>query len=151
MICLHLKIPENTMRLILGQILVLHMPMVSMAKIQSFAQFPVDHLSHPVVSSFVLLLWLFDVFAYNVINHSIIIIILLFESFSHQRLLMVFHWSLSDKKSSQVTRTLLSILADLNNAVVISKSSSPCTNPLVTVPSTLITIGVIVIFMFHSF
>ena len=33
-------------------------------------------------------------------------------------LLMVFHWSLSDSKSPQVFRTLLCILADLNNAVV---------------------------------
>ena len=48
---------------------------------------------------------------------------------------MVFFWSLSDCKSPQVSRTLLSILADLNNAVVwllstfplISKSSSPFT------------------------
>ena len=31
---------------------------------------------------------------------------------------MVFHWSLSDSKSPQVSRTLLSILAVLNNAVV---------------------------------
>ena len=31
---------------------------------------------------------------------------------------MVFHWSLSDSKFPQVSRTLLSILADLNNAVV---------------------------------
>ena len=30
---------------------------------------------------------------------------------------MVFHWGLSDFKSLQVFRTLLSILADLNNAV----------------------------------
>ena len=44
-------------------------------------------------------------------------------------------------ESLQVSGTLLSILADLNNALVwmvstrrlISKSSSPCTNPLVTV------------------
>ena len=51
---------------------------------------------------------------------------------------MIFNWSLSDKKFSQVSRTLLSILVDLNNGVVwmvftrplISKSSSPCTNPL---------------------
>ena len=71
----------------------------------------------------------------------IIIIILLFESFSHRRKLMVFFWSLSGSKSIQVSRTFLNILADLNNAVVwtvstrpvISKSSSPCTNPLVTV------------------
>ena len=54
-----------------------------------------------------------------------------------------FHWSVSDKKSPQVSRTLLSILSDLYNAVIwkvsprplISKSSSSCSNRLVTVPS----------------
>ena len=59
----------------------------------------------------------------------------------------------------QVSRTLLSILADLNNAVVwmvsthplTSMPSSPCTNPLVTAPSSPITIGISVTFMFHSF
>ena len=72
---------------------------------------------------------------------------------------MVFHWSLSDSKSPQVSRTLLSILAVLNNAVVwmvstrppTSKSSSPLSNPLVTVPNAPITIGIIVTRMFHSF
>ena len=72
---------------------------------------------------------------------------------------MVFHWSMSDSKSPQVSRTLLSILAVLNNAVVwmvstrppASKSSSPFNNPLVTIPKTPITIGTIVHFMFHSF
>ena len=72
---------------------------------------------------------------------------------------MVFHWSWSDNKSTQVTTTLLSILADLNNSVVlmvsthpvISKSYSPCTNPLVTVPSAPITIGMIITFIFHIF
>ena len=72
---------------------------------------------------------------------------------------MVFHWSLSDSKSPQVSRTLLSILAVLNNAVVwmvstrppTSKPSSPFSNPLVTVPNAPITIGIIVTFMFHSF
>ena len=71
---------------------------------------------------------------------------------------MVSHWSLIDSKSPQVSRTLLSILADLNNAVVwmvftpllISKSSSPCTNPLVTVPRVQITIGITVTFSFFS-
>ena len=48
---------------------------------------------------------------------SITIIIIL--SFSRQRLQMIFHWSLSDSQSPQVSRTLLSILADLDNAVVI--------------------------------
>ena len=49
--------------------------------------------------------------------------------------LRVFHWSLSDSKSPQVSKTLLSILADLNNIIIwmvsshllISKSSNPCT------------------------
>ena len=61
---------------------------------------------------------------------------------------MVFHWSLSDSKSPQVSRTLRSILADLNNAVVwivytrppTPKSSSSFSNPLVTVPNAPITI-----------
>ena len=56
---------------------------------------------------------------------------------------MVFHWSVSDSKS-QISETLLSILADLNNAVVwlvssrppISASFSPYTNPMRTVLST---------------
>ena len=126
---------------------------------------------------------------------------------------MVSHWNLSDWKSSQVSRTLASILADLNNAVVYSgcyehyyyyllikfihisvswwsftgdwmtasqsqasrtllsilavfnnavvwmvftrpptsKSSRPFNNPLVTVPKAPITIGIIGTFMFHSF
>ena len=82
-----------------------------------------------------------------------------FESFSHQHQLMIFHGSLSDGKSPQVSRTLLSIQADLNNAgvwivcnrVLISNYSSPFTNPSVTVPSAPITMGITVIFMFHRF
>ena len=72
---------------------------------------------------------------------------------------MVFHWILRDSKSPQVSRTLLSILAVFNNAVVwmistrlpTSKSSRPFNKPLVTVPKAPITIGIIVTFMFHSF
>ena len=69
------------------------------------------------------------------------------------------HWSLSDSKSPQIFRILLSILAVLNNVVVwmvstrppTSKSSSPFCNHLVTVPNAPITIGIIVTCMFHSF
>ena len=93
---------------------------------------------------------------------------------------MLSHLSLSDSESPQVSRTPLSILADLNqehqlqlaypslscstvffnsNAIIwmvstrplISKSSSPYINPLVTVPKAPITIGITVTFMFHSF
>ena len=81
------------------------------------------------------------------------------ESFSHQRKPKVFHWSLRDNKSSQVSRTLLSILSDLNNVIVwiiptrplISKSSSPFNKSLLTVPRALIKIGITVTFMFYSF
>ena len=72
---------------------------------------------------------------------------------------MVFLWSFSESTSPQVFRNLLSILAVLDNAVVwmvstcplTYKSSSPFNNHLVTVPKAPITIGIIVIFMFHSF
>ena len=72
---------------------------------------------------------------------------------------MVFHWSLSDSKSPQVSKTRLRILAVLSIAVVLivstrpptSRSSRPFNNPLVIVPNAPITIGTIVTFMFHSF
>ena len=65
---------------------------------------------------------------------------------------MVFLRILSDNKSPQVSGTLLSILAVLNNAVVwivstrlpTSLSSSPFNNPLVTAPKAPIRIGIIV-------
>ena len=46
----------------------------------------------------------------------IIIIIWILESFSHRLTLVVFHKSLSDSKSLEVSKTLLSILTDLNIA-----------------------------------
>ena len=72
---------------------------------------------------------------------------------------MVFHWSLSDSKSPQVFRTFLSILVVLNNVVVwmvstrvlISKSSSPFNNPLVTVPITIGIIIIIIIIIYNFF
>ena len=68
---------------------------------------------------------------------------------------MGFHWRLSDSKSPQVSRTLLSILAVFTNAVVwmvstrppSSKSSRPFKDPLVTVPKAPMTIGIIVTFL----
>ena len=71
---------------------------------------------------------------------------------------MVFQWILSDK-SPHVSRTLLSALADLSNAVVwmvlafppIFDTSCPLTMPLGTIPTTSIIIGMTVTFMFHNF
>ena len=72
---------------------------------------------------------------------------------------MDFHWSLSDSKYPQVSRTLLIILAVFSISVVwivsthppASKSSRHFNNPLVTVPKAPITIGTIVTFIFQSF
>ena len=84
---------------------------------------------------------------------------LLLEGFSHQFQLMVFRCSLSNRRSPQVSRTLLRILAVLHNVVVwmvftyplISMSSSSFKRFLVTVPKAPITIGIFVTFMFHYF
>ena len=68
---------------------------------------------------------------------------------------MVLHWILSDNKSPQLSRTLLSILAEIwmvSTCPLISKSSIPFTNPLGgIVPIVPIPISIIVTFIFHSF
>ena len=72
---------------------------------------------------------------------------------------MVFHRSLGDTQSPQVSRTLLSILAYLNNVVVwivstctlISKSSNPITKPLGSVLSASTIIVIIVTLLFYRF
>ena len=73
--------------------------------------------------------------------------------------LMISHWSLSDRRSSQVSCTLLSILADLNNTAVwivstrppISNSSSLLFNLWRIVPSAPIIGGITVTFLSVSF
>ena len=78
--------------------------------------------------------------------------------FLHQRSLMVFHWILSESKSLQVPRTLLSILAVLNKTVLsmvfghpqIYNFTRPLSKPSDTVTCTRIIIGIIVTLMFHS-
>ena len=72
---------------------------------------------------------------------------------------MVSHWSLSDSKSLQVSRSLFRILSNLKYGAIwvvatyplISKSSRLFINPLGVVSSTPITIGITVNFMFYSF
>ena len=71
----------------------------------------------------------------------------------------IFHQSLSDSQSPQVSRNFINILADLNNVVVwmvptrppTSNYPNPFIDPLVTVHRASITIGINVTFMFHSF
>ena len=73
--------------------------------------------------------------------------------------MIVFHWSLGDSMSPQVPRTLLSMLADLYNAVfwmlstrpLMSKCFSLFTNPLGIVLCAPITICITVTYMFDSF
>ena len=71
---------------------------------------------------------------------------------------MVFHWSLSDSKSRQVSKTLLCILADLNDALVLMvtirtpiSNSSSLSEPLETSLWAPITIGVAVSLMCNCF
>ena len=56
-ICLYLKISDKFVRfLFLDGFCFVHIPFGSMVKFQFLAQFPMDHLSHPVVSSLILFL-----------------------------------------------------------------------------------------------
>ena len=80
-------------------------------------------------------------------------------SFSHNSLLVVFHWSFSDINFPQVSRTHLSILADLSNTVVlkfsilllISSSSSPFSKLPRIVLIAPTTIGITLTLIFHGF
>ena len=88
----------------------------------------------------------------------LLLLLLLLLSFSLWRSLKVFHWSPSDSKSSQVFRTLLTILGNLTNAVALMVSirflifnfSRFLTKPLGTVLSSPIAFGITVTLMLHS-
>ena len=77
----------------------------------------------------------------------------------HQNWLVVFHWRLSDSKSSQVSKILLRIQVVLNNAIVwmvsilpsISNCSSLLSRLLETVSSALTPIGITIARTFYSF
>ena len=96
----------------------------------------------------------------SVVHIPLLLSLLLFLAiFSHLCQLMVFYWKLSDSKSTQISRTLFSILADLNNATVwmvsilplITNSSSLFSKSLGTVPSVPAINVSIVTLNFHSF
>ena len=95
-----------------------------------------------LLSYYYFYLYFFLVIITNIIVFEISLLLFAsWESFSHQ--LTLTHRCLSYCKSPQVTRTLLSILADLNNSVVwlvsgyplISRYSSSFINLLEIVPS----------------
>ena len=85
---------------------------------------------------------------------SLFVLVYFLESFSH---VLADGLPLeANSRSPQISRTILSILADLNNAVVWILSTRPIifksfNNPFVTVPKVPITVGIIVTFIFHSF
>ena len=87
---------------------VLLMPLGNMVRFQFLAQLLVDH-------HLCLILYFFCA---SLLHSFIMWLFYSFESFFHKRQLMVFYWSLSDIKSSQVSKILVSILANLNNGVV---------------------------------
>ena len=122
---------------------------------QSFFQTFRDCSKRSIGISAILMFHVYFLFSVNVQ----VIIIFSFESFSHQRKMIVFQWSLRDSKSPQVSRIFHRIQGDLNNAVVwmisirplITMSSSPSTKSLVTVASAPIIISIIVPFMLLIF
>ena len=68
-------------------------------------------------SAYFLSLSFFLFFFLLTITIIISIIIIVQSNFAYQRKQMVFHWSLTDSISPQVSRTFLIILPDLNNTV----------------------------------
>ena len=97
------------------------------------------------------MLYNYKLFLLRIVLETIIVYKLLLNTFC--KFFMIFHWSPSDSRTPQVSRTLLSILS---NAVVWMVSiSTPIPNlftkPLGTISSTLIAIDIIVTFLLHSF
>ena len=109
--------------------------------------------------------FLFDwdtLLSFNFFFCFVLLLFYLFPCFISKLFSEFFASALSDGFSlesewQQDSRTLLTILADLNTVWIVSTrhlisvSSCPCTNPLVTVSSTLIATGITVTFMFHRF
>ena len=86
-------------------------------------------------------------------------LLILFRVFFTPVLADGFSLAFERQQVSLISRILLNILADLDKTIVwmvptrllISKSSSPFINPLVTVLRASLTIGIPVTFIFHSF
>ena len=74
MVRLYLRILENFVRLIFQNgFRVLHIPLVRMVKFKLLAQFSLDHLAHPLMSSLIISLCKFTAVAYYVIDRFVFI------------------------------------------------------------------------------
>ena len=101
-------------------------------------------------------LFVFFIFTLWFTRTDTISILLLFEFFSNHVNRRFNHWSLSDSKSSRLSSVFWLMLIMPLFVVppprpLISKSSSSCKNPLVTVQRASNTISIPVTFLFHSF
>ena len=124
---------------------VVHIPFVRMVKFQFFTQFPVDDLAHQVVSSLILFLLLIMCLMVSSLSpHNLHLlfcfvlsilalydwplwrcfvlrldeILLLYYYYIWEFFTSALSGGLSNSLSPQVSRTLLRIITDLNNAVV---------------------------------
>ena len=94
------------------------------------------------------------------LSDRLLILIYHWQIFSHRFWLVVFHWCLSKSNSLQISKTLFSIQADLNCAVILMVSILSLTfdsfnlfffrSPLGTVLSAPITIGITVTLLFQN-
>ena len=66
-----LKSHRSLCFILLDRFWVVDIPFVPMVKFKCLAQLPVDHLAHPVISSFIILLCQFAAFAYLVIDRFV--------------------------------------------------------------------------------
>ena len=74
----------------------------------------------PAVNSFSWFMNLLDI-----LYIVVVVVVILLAILTHRRFLMVFHWNLSDSMSTTISRTLFSILTDVNNAVAWTVSIRP--------------------------
>ena len=112
-----------------------------------------------ITDLFQIMLWVNDFdtdYIYKLLLSLLLYFMLVFHTISNWR---YFHWSLCNRKSPQVSRTLLSILADFNSSVVwmvsilllISSSSSLFPRFWIIVSRTPTMIGITVTLIIHTF
>ena len=114
---------------------------------------PAQFIQHGYVSILFLfwfVYWFLCLIYHLLVFSFIIVIIYTLRVFHNSFRWWFFHWSLSDSKFPQISRTLLSILAVLNSSSNFQVPQS-FNNPLVTVPKVPIPIGIIVTFMFFNY